>query len=74
MDEGEAYEEDFGKWQAMIAGYKCVANAPPSTTLDPPLFDSGHGSDPSGWQGTAKTVAIAGAVIAVAIGMRAVLR
>ncbi len=74
MDEGEAYEEDFGKWQAMIAGYKCVPNVPPSAPLDPPLFNGGHDSDPSGWQGTAKTVAIAGAVIAVAIGMRAVLR
>ena len=73
MDEGEAYEQDLGKWQAMLATYKCTPNAPPSTPLDPPLFD-GHGPDTSGWQGTAKTVAIAGAVIAVAIGMRAVLR
>jgi len=73
MDEGEAYEEDFAKWQAMISGYKCAAHVPSATPLDPPLFDP-HSPDTSGWQGTAKTVAIAGAVIAVAIGMRAVLR
>ena len=74
MDEGEAYEEDLGKWQAMIAGYKCTPNAPPSTSLDPPLFGGDDKTKGGDWQSTAKTVAIAGAVIAVAIGMRAVLR
>ena len=33
MDEGEAYEEDLGKWQAMIAGYKCTPNAPSSSSV-----------------------------------------
>lgn len=74
MDEGEAYEEDLGKWQAMIAGNKCTPNAPPSTSLDPPLFGGDDKTKGGDWQSTAKTVAIAGAVIAVAIGMRAVLR
>ncbi len=74
MDEGEAYEEDLGKWQSMIATYKCTPNAPPSTSLDPPLFGDDGKSKGGDWQSTAKTVAIAGAVIAVAIGMRAALR
>ena len=74
MDEGEAYEEDLGKWQAMLAGYKCAPYAPPSTPLDPPLFHGDDAPSATGWQSTAKTVAIAGAVIAVALGMRAVLR
>jgi hypothetical protein len=74
MDEGEAYESDIEKWQAMIAGYKCTPNAPPSTPIDPPVFGGDNSPNANGWQSTARTVAIAGAVIAVAIGMRAVLR
>jgi hypothetical protein len=68
MDQGEAYESDVQRWQAMIAGYKCAVDAP----LPTPTADGGGGSDR--WSGTIKTVAIAGAVIAVALGLRAVIK
>ena len=74
MDEGEAYEADIEKWQALIAKYRCTPNAPPSSPIDPPLFGGDTTPNGSGWQSTARTVAIAGAAIAVAVGMRAVLR
>jgi hypothetical protein len=68
MDQGEAYESDVQRWQAMIAGYKCAVDAP----LPTPTADGGGDSDR--WSGTVKTVAIAGAVIAVALGLRAVIK
>jgi hypothetical protein len=68
MDQGEAYESDVQRWQAMIAGYKCAVDAP----LPTPTADGGGDSDR--WSGTIKTVAIAGAVIAVALGLRAVIK
>jgi len=68
MDQGEAYEADVQNWQKMIAGYKCAPDAPPITPTD------GGGADSDRWSGTIKTVAIAGAVVAVALGLRAVLK
>jgi hypothetical protein len=68
MDQGEAYESDVQGWQALIATYKCTPDAPTITPTD----DAAAGADR--WSGTVKTVAIAGAVIAVALGLRAVLR
>jgi hypothetical protein len=68
MDQGEAYEADVEHWQQMIAGFKCAPDAPPIT----PTGDDGGGSDR--WAGTIKTVAIAGAVVAVALGLRAVMK
>jgi hypothetical protein len=69
MDQGEAYESDIQRWQQMIAGYKCAPDAPvPTPTGD----DSTGGAER--WSGTIKTVAIAGAVVAVALGLRAVLK
>jgi hypothetical protein len=52
----------------MVAGYKCAVDAP----LPTPTADGGGDSDR--WSGTIKTVAIAGAVIAVALGLRAVIK
>lgn len=69
MDQGEAYESDIQRWQQMIAGYKCAQDAPPPT----PTADDSTG-EADRWGGTIKTVAIAGAVIAVALGLRAVLK
>jgi hypothetical protein len=70
MDQGEAYEQDLAKWQQMIAQYKCAPDAPPITPED----GAGGGADSGRWQGTIKTVAIAGAVIAVVLGIRTVLK
>jgi hypothetical protein len=47
-----------------------LGSMPPLTPTDP---DPG-GIEPSKWQGTIKTVAIAGAVIAVVVGLRTVLK
>ncbi len=69
MDQGEAYESDVQRWQQMLAGYKCAPDAPPITPED-----GGGDGNADRWSGTIKTVAIAGAVIAVALGLRAVLR
>jgi hypothetical protein len=69
MDQGEAYEQDLAKWQTMIAGYKCATDAPPVTP-----DDEGGGADASRWQGTIKTVAIAGALVAVVLGIRTVMK
>jgi hypothetical protein len=69
MDQGEAYERDLARWQDWIAQFKCVESAPritPSTDGDP--------AGSKNWSGTIKTVAIAGAVIAVALGLRAVVK
>jgi hypothetical protein len=68
MDQGEAYESDVERWQKMIAGYRCAPDAPPITPED------GGGKDSDRWAGTIKTVAIAGAVVAVALGLKAVMR
>jgi hypothetical protein len=69
MDQGEAYESDIQRWQQMIAGYKCTPDAPPPTTTA-----DGSTGGAERWAGTIKTVAIAGAVVAVALGLRAVMR
>ena len=72
MDQGEAYEQDVTRWQSMIAGYKCAPDAPLLTPTDP-----GGSSDDVGsprWQGTIKTMAIAGAIVAVVIGVRTVMK
>jgi hypothetical protein len=68
MDQGEAYEADLARWQDMIGQYQC--NEAPRVT------PSSGQDDPSDtrWQGTLKTVAIAGAVIAVALGVRAIVK
>jgi hypothetical protein len=68
MDQGEAYEQDVAHWQDMIARYRC-AGAPP-----PPRITPTDGGDNSGTSSMIKTVAIAGAVIAVALGVRAVMK
>jgi hypothetical protein len=67
MDQGEAYELDVQRWQQKLAGYKCASSAPAIAIED------GAGASDS-WAGTFKTVAIAGAVIAVALGVRAFVR
>jgi hypothetical protein len=72
MDQGEAYEQDISRWQGMIATYKCAPDAPPLTPTD-----QGGTSDDAGsrrMQGTIKTVAIAGAIVAVVIGVRTVMK
>jgi hypothetical protein len=70
MDQGEAYERDLARWQDTIAQFRC-SDAPPRVT---PSTDPPPPASDVRWQGTIKTVAIAGAVIAVALGLRAVLR
>ena len=72
MDQGEAYEQDIARWQGMIATYKCAPDAPPLTPTDP----GGTGDDVGSrrMQGTIKTVAIAGAIVAVVIGVRTVMK
>ena len=70
MDQGEAYERDLAHWQDWITHFKCEQGTPPitpSTTGDP-----GSGGDH--WQGTIRTVAIAGAVIAGVVALRTVLK
>ncbi len=69
MDQGEAYERDVAKWQDMLAQYQCAPDAPRITPED-----GGGDQDSSHWQGTIKTVAVAGAVIAVVLGLRTVLK
>jgi len=72
MDQGEAYEKDITRWQDMIATYKCAPDAPP-----PAPSDGGSDMDDPGsrrWKGTIKTVAVAGAIVAVVIGVRAVMK
>jgi hypothetical protein len=72
MDQGEAYEQDIARWQGMIATYKCAPDAPPITPTDP--VGSGDDLGSRRWQGTIKTVAIAGAIVAVVIGVRTVMK
>jgi hypothetical protein len=72
MDQGEAYEKDITRWQDMVATYKCAPDAP-----RPAPSDGGADLDDPGsqrWQGTVKTVAIAGAIIAVVLGVRTVMK
>lgn len=70
MDQGEAYEEDLAHWQAWLKALRCGTSAP---TIQP-------SSDPPGGNGgrelgsTLRAVAIAGAVIAVALGIREVTK
>ena len=68
MDQGEAYEADLARWQDLIAHSQC-AETPPSVSPS-----SGGAPNEDRWQATVRTVAIAGAVIAVALGVRAVLK
>ena len=72
MDQGEAYQSDLARWQEMIATYKCSPGAPAITPLGGDNASST--ADARQWQGTIKTVAVAGAVIAVVLGLRTVLR
>ena len=68
-DQGEAYERDLAHWQDWITQFKCAESTPhivPSTDGDP--------AGTKNWSGTIKTVAIAGAVIAVALGLREVMK
>ena len=69
MDQGEAYEQDLAHWHDWIGQFKCAESVPritPSTDGDP--------KDAKNWQGTIKTEAIAGAVIAVVVGLRTVVK
>ena len=70
MDQGEAYQSDLARWQTMIGQYNCSPGAPAIT----PLGGENATADTKQWQGTIKTVAVAGAVIAVVVGLRTVLR
>ena len=69
MDQGEAYERDLGAWQTTLAQYRCT-DAPPVITPS----NGGESGNSDRWQGTVKTVAIAGAIVAVVLGVRAVVR
>lgn len=70
MDQGEAYEQDLGHWQDLLAQSKCGTSTPRITPTNP----STSPEDSSRMHGTIKTVAIAGAVVAVALGLRAVMK
>jgi hypothetical protein len=65
MDAGEAYERQIADWQRFLSTALCVLNGPQIT---PPS------STPDAHQDTIRTVAIAGAVIAVVVGIRSVMR
>jgi hypothetical protein len=70
MDQAEAYECDLLHWQEMIQrANKCAPDAPLITPED-----AAGGAGGEQWQGTIKVVAIAGAVVAVALGLRAVMK
>jgi hypothetical protein len=70
MDQAEAYECDLLHWQQMIQqANKCAPDAPTITPEDA----AGAAGGPQ-WAGTIKVVAIAGAVVAVALGLRAVMK
>ena len=64
MDAGEAYERQIADWQRFLSTASCVLNGPQITPS----------STPDGHQDTIRTVAIAGAVIAVVVGIRSVMR
>jgi hypothetical protein len=69
MDQGEAYEKDLAHWQDWLAQYKCAGAAPritPSTESDD--------KSTARTERTIKTVAIAGAVIAVALVVRGAIK
>ena len=70
MDQGEAYQTDLARWQDMINTYRCAPGAPAIT----PLGGDNATAGVRQWQGTIKTVAVAGAVIAVVVGLRTVLK
>ncbi len=70
MDQGEAYEQDLAHWQDLLAQSKCGTSTPRITPTNP----SSGPEDSSRMHGTIKTVAIAGAVVAVALGLRAVMK
>ena len=67
----EAYEHDVAHWQDMIAKTDCAL---PTPRVVPGSNDGPSPPSSDAWQGTVRTVAIAGAVIAVALGIKAVLR
>jgi hypothetical protein len=67
MDQAEAYEVDVSRWQAWFAKQRCATGAP---AIQP----SSSGAKSEQWTGTIRTVAIAGAVIAAALGIRAVTK
>lgn len=69
MDQGEAYERDLARWQEFLAKYKCAESAPRIT----PSTDADEQSS-KGWQKTIRTVAIAGAALAIVLGLRTVLK
>ena len=69
MDQGEAYECDLLHWQQTIQANKCATGAPLITPED-----AGGAAGGAQWAGTIKVVAIAGAVVAVALGLRAVMK
>jgi hypothetical protein len=68
MDQGEAYEGDIKKWQQLIGSHKCEVSAPEITRLDEPAKGSGD------FWSSVKVIAIAGALIAVALGVKAALK
>jgi hypothetical protein len=70
MDQGEAYEQDLAHWQDLLAHSKCGTSTPRITPTNPRSTPD----DSARMHGTIKTVAIAGAVVAVALGLRAVLK
>jgi hypothetical protein len=69
MDQAEAYECDLLHWQQTIQANKCATDAPLITPED-----AVGGAGGTQWAGTIKVVAIAGAVVAVALGLRAVMK
>jgi hypothetical protein len=75
MNQGEAYEQDLAHWQASLRGQRCQATAP---TIEPSSNSPSLTSLPSLGRGelgsTLRTVAIAGAVIAVGLGIREVMK
>jgi hypothetical protein len=66
----EAYEQDMSRWQDMISKASCLLPTPRVV----PGSNEGPSSPPSSLESTLRTVAIAGAVVAVALGVKAVLR
>lgn len=65
-DEAEKYEENLIRWQGWLGRF-CQLGVPPLTR--PPVSP-----ETSSLEATVKTVAIAGAVIAVAVSLRSVVR
>ncbi len=65
MDAGEAYERQIADWQRFLSAASCALSGPQITP---------RSSTPDEHQDTIRTVAIAGAVIAVVVGIRSVMR